>query len=238
MKSAKSGLFPLALFLIWSASAGAQVDASEPRATLDASKQIDGDQTGAGQLDKTAAKPFATGSAPSSYQPLDGNQRWNLYLRNAFWSPGVFFRAAGPALGGQLNNEPPQWGQGMEGYSKRLANRFGRFTLQETYEAAGAAALQHEVRYMRSKRSGFLPRATHALTANFVTYDRNGRRTPHVARVGSIVAAEFTGSLWMPDGYRDASTAMRGAGMELGVRSAFNLIREFAPELKRMFIWK
>jgi hypothetical protein len=175
---------------------------------------------------------------PVSYQPLTGRERWNLYLRDTFWSTGAFFRAAGPALGAQLNNEPPAWGQGAEGYSRRVANRFGRFALQKTYEAAGAAALGHEVRYVRSRRSGFLPRATHALTANFITYDRNGRRTPHVARVGSVFAAEFKGSLWMPGGYRDAATAMRGVGRELGVSSAFNLIREFAPELKRMFTWK
>jgi hypothetical protein len=171
---------------------------------------------------------------PGDYRPLTRNERWNLYLREALWSPGVFLRAAGPALGAQLNNEPPEWGQGMEGYSKRFANRFGRFVLQETYEAAGAAALGHEVRYLRSKRSGFLARAADALTANFVTYDRNGRRAPHVARVGSVFAAEFTGSIWMPAGYRDTSTVLRGAGVQLGVGSAFNLIREFSPELKRI----
>ena len=31
---------------------------------------------------------------------------------------------------------------------------------------------------------------------------------------------------------------MRGVGMELGVSSAFNLIREFAPEVKRTFMWR
>ena len=172
------------------------------------------------------------------YQPLTGNERWNLYLRRAFWSPGVFLRAAGPALGAQQNNEPPSWGQGMEGYSRRFANRFGRFALQETYEAAGAAALGHEVRYIRSKRSGFFPRAGHALISNLVTYDRRGRRTPHVARIGSVFGAEFTGKLWMPPGYTDNATAMRGVGVQLGVSSGFNLIREFAPELKRLFTWK
>jgi hypothetical protein len=182
-----------------------------------------------------ATKPVLPGSGQSVYQPLTGKQRWNLYLRDAFLSPGAYFKAAGPALGAQLGNEPAAWGQGMEGYGKRFANRFGRNALQETYEAAGAALLQHEVRYIRRGHSGFLQRAVHALTANFVTYDRSGRRTPHVARVGSVVAAEFTGNLWMPAGYRDASTAMQGAGMQLGVGSAFNLIREFAPELTRLF---
>src|SRR5512135_1350387 len=156
---------------------------------------------------------LSTAIGPGGYQPLSGNERWNLYFRGAFWSPGVFLRAAGPALGAQLNNEPAAWGQGAEGYSKRFANRFGRFALQETYQAAGAAALGHDVRYLRSRSSGFLPRAAHAITANFVTYDRNGRLTPHVTRVGSVFAAEFTGNLWMPDGYRGASTALRGVGM-------------------------
>ena len=41
----------------------------------------------------------------------------------------------------------------------------------------------------------------------------------------------------MPAGYRDVTTAMRGVGVALGVSSAFNLIREFAPELKRIFTW-
>ena len=180
----------------------------------------------------------AQGLARREYQPLTGKERWNTYVRQAFGSPAVFFRAAGPALGGQLKNEPPEWGQGMEGYSRRVANRFGRFTLQGTFEAAGAAALGHEVRYIRSTRSGFFPRAAHAMTANFVTYDKNGRRTPHIARVGSAFVAEFTGNLWMPAGYRDTSTAFRGVGVELGIGSAFNLFREFSPELKRVLPWK
>lgn len=62
--------------------------------------------------------------------------RRNIYLREAFWSRGAFFRAVGPALGSHLDNDPPEWGQGSAGYSRRAANRFGRFALQETYEAA------------------------------------------------------------------------------------------------------
>lgn len=226
----------LALFLFVPA-VRAQADAGELGPTSDLASQDGTSGEDSAKSGGDLMTPIAD-SVASSYQPLTGKERWNLYLREAFWSPGVFFRAAGPALGAQLNNQPPAWGQGIQGYSKRFANRFGRFALQETYEAAGAAALGHEVRYIRSKRSGFFPRAAHALTANFVTYDRNGRRTPHVARVGSAFAAEFTGNLWMPAGYRDVSTAMRGVGMELGVGSAFNLIREFAPELKRIFTWK
>jgi len=167
--------------------------------------------------------------------PLTGKERMDLYIHDAFWSPGVFFRAAGPALGKQMKNDPAEWGQGMEGYSKRFADRFGRFTIAKSVEAGSAALLQHEVRYLPSKRTGFFPRASHALVANFVTVDRNGHRVPNVSRVGGVLAGEFTGNLWMPDGSRSASNAMRGAGMHLGVTSVFNLFREFSPEIKRAF---
>ncbi|MCW5979412.1 MAG: hypothetical protein KIT09_15150 [Bryobacteraceae bacterium] len=171
---------------------------------------------------------------PESYRPLTGQDRWNIYFREAFWSPGAFFRAAGPALGSHLDNNPPEWGQGSGGFSRRAANRFGRFALQETYEAAGAALLQHEVRYLRSSEPGFRLRAAHALKANFVTYNKHGRQTPHIARIGSTVAAEFTGNLWMPSGHRGASETLRGVGMRLGIGSAVNLLREFSPELRRL----
>ena len=236
MRQNRSTLLTLPLLLGLSLQGWA--DAGDPGQNLDPLRTVDSAGEMAGSPDGYPSTAIAAEPLRVSYAPLTGKERWSLYLRDAFWSPGVFFKAAGPALGAQLHNEPPQWGQGMEGYSKRFADRFGRFALRETYEAAGAAILQHDVRYIRSKRSGFLPRAAHALTANFVTYDRSGRRTPHVARVGSVVAAEFTGNLWMPAGYRDATQVMRGAAMQLSAGSAFNLLREFAPELKRILPWK
>jgi hypothetical protein len=234
MKPARSVLL-FAPLLLLGFTAHARADACAPGELSNPVLQGGVSEERADNPDGDQPIPGSAQAVQSSFQPLTGKERWDLYLRDAFWSPSVFFRAAGPALGAQLKDEPGAWGQGMEGYSKRFANRFGRFALQETYEAAGAALLQHEVRYVRSNRSGVLPRAAHALTANFVTYDRSGRRTPHVARVGSVFAAEFTGSLWMPAGYREASTVMRGVGMEFGVSSAFNLVREFALELKRIF---
>jgi hypothetical protein len=41
----------------------------------------------------------------------------------------------------------------------------------------------------------------------------------------------------MSAGYDDASAAL-GGGIELGAGTDFNLIREFAPECKRMFTSK
>lgn len=238
MQRIKSGLPCLALSLLV-ISGSPQARAAEPREKSDALPQLEVNGHGKPAADAGAPESRVQAQVePRAYQPLTGKERWNLYVRDTFWSPGVLFRVAGPALGTHLNNKPPEWGQGTAGYSRRFASRFGRFALQETYEAAGAAVLNYEVRYLGSARSGFLPRAAHALTADFVTYDKNGRRTPHIPRVGSAFAAQFTGNLWMPAGYRDTSTALRGVAMELGISSAFNLVREFSPELRRLLPWK
>ena len=237
MRPNRSTFLSLPLLLLGFSAQG-WAGASDPVQKPDPLTTVDAGGGMAGNPDGEPSKAIVAEPVRASYAPLAGKERWSLYWRGVFWSPGVFLRAAGPALGGQLSNEPPEWGQGMEGYSKRFANRFARSGLQETYEAAGAALLQHEVRYVRSERSGFLPRAAHALAANFVTYDRRGHLTPHISRVGAAFAAEFTGNLWMPASYRNTSKAVRGVGIELGVGSAFNLFREFAPELKRVFVRK
>ena len=234
MQKIRSGLPFLALALV-AVSGRAETWAADSAENSGALPQFEANEQWVPVAnDGTPMTPVEPQVEPGGYHPLTGKERWNLYTRQAFWSPAVLIRAAGPALGAHLSDEPPEWGQGAAGYSRRLANRFGRFALRETYEAAGAALLQHEVRYLRSTRSGFLPRAAHALTAEFVTYNRHGRRAPHISSIGSAFAAEFTGRLWMPDGYRDTSRAMRGVALKLGLGSAFNLIREFSPELKRI----
>ena len=181
------------------------------------------------------AAPIYAQTVTPAYRPLTGEERWRYYLKVTYASPGVWFGVAGPALGAHLNHEPEAWGQGAAGYGRRVANRFGRMVLQRSYEAAGAAALGHEVRYIPSGRKRLISRIGYAVIANFVTYDRNGGRTANVARVSSVVAAQATATLWMPDGYRDFKTAARGAGVELSVGSGLNLLKEFSPEIKRLF---
>lgn len=166
------------------------------------------------------------------WRPLTGEERWRVYWRTTYASPGTFFRAAGPALGDHLNDRPDVWPQGMDGYSRRFANRFARFALQDSLSHASSAALGYEVRYVRCGCTGFARRFGHALLWNFLTLDRTGKTVLNAPRIGSAFAAEFIGNTWMPDGYRTTAEAFRGVGIQLGVGALFNTIREFAPRGK------
>jgi len=191
-------------------------------------------------MDSSAAEPQVSRMLFSSamvnkaeWRPLTGEERWRIYWRRTYFTPGVIFRTFGPATGSHLSDEPPQWGQGAEGYFRRAGNRFARFTMRDTMEAAGAAAIGHDVRYIKCDCTGFFPRFGHALAMGFVTLDRNGKYAPAYARYGAAFGAEFIGNTWMPSGYRDKSEAFRGVGIQIAYGSLFNVVREFMPARKK-----
>jgi hypothetical protein len=173
--------------------------------------------------------------APAHYRPLTADERWQLYKKDLFASPLIAFRIGAGASIAQWRDEPAEWGQGGAGLGRRLAHRYGRLAVQESAEAAGAALLRHELRYMPRTDAPFWPRISHAVTANFVTLDRNGNRVVHASRLGSLLAAELVSRQWMPDRYRSGYRTTRGVAIQLGISTAVNVVREFAPDLKRVF---
>lgn len=173
--------------------------------------------------------------AQVKYRPLTPQERWKLYLHETYISPGAYFRATGAALGEHLKNEPSEWGQGTRGYAQRAASVWARSTLADTYEAASAAALGQEVRYVRCRCSGFGPRFGYAVTSSLFTRDRSGRIVPAAARIGGEFAAEYTAKLWRPERYQTDSRIAQSVLLQTGFLGMINTLREFAPELKRAF---
>ncbi len=166
------------------------------------------------------------------FHSLTGKERWGLYWHQTYWSPGAAFSNTARAVGAKLNDEPTEWGTGMEGYSKRLANRFARSAIRESITAVGSAALNYDVRYVKCDCKGIFPRIGHSIAWNFLTLNRNGNTVLNAPRIGGAFAAEFIGNTWMPTGYNTAGDAMRSGSMQLGLRSLFNVVREFAPRKK------
>lgn len=172
--------------------------------------------------------------SPYNYRPMTGKERWLLYWNTSYNNPGAAARTMLAAAMDQKADTPPVWGQGMAGYGRRMGNHFGRFTLQDSYEEAAAAALGHEVRYMLCKCTGFWPRTKHALAMNIVTLDKNGKWVPHYSRIGGTFASEYTANLWMPRGYQTNGEALRGIALQFTFSTLFNLVKEFSPELNRV----
>jgi len=181
---------------------------------------------------------FASGKGTVSeddYHPLTGKERWEYYFRATYWSPAAVFGAAGPALGAQIGNFPPEWGGGIKGYSRRLASEFGNNIITNSIQSGLAALIKHEPRYVRSAKKGVLKRTGHALAFVFVTYNDEGKVRPAVANLVADYGGAFAQIAWYPSRYTVRGDGVRFGNLALGFNFIANLINEFTPDIKRVF---
>ena len=170
----------------------------------------------------------------AEYRPLSSRERLDFYWNRNFLGPGAYFASAGRSIGDQFNDQPPEWGQGMEGYSKRLASNFAAFSIQTATESAGAALLGQDPRYIALREEGGWRRLGHALSSSVLTYDRRGRRVLAPARVAGPYAGAFSTLAWFPSRF-GPKDALRDGTQRLMVGALTNVAREFWPEIRGLF---
>jgi hypothetical protein len=88
-------------------------------------------------------------------QSLSNHQRFQLFLRQSFTTPGVYLKTAFFPLSDQAANSPPEWGNGFGGYAKRAGSRYGQFVARNVLAGLGNGLLGYEPRYNRSSAAAF-----------------------------------------------------------------------------------
>lgn len=168
-------------------------------------------------------------------QSLSNDQRFRLFLRQSFLTPGVYVKTAFFSLSDQAEDHPPEWGDGFGGYAKRTASRYGQFVAQNALSAGGNALLGYEPRYDRCKCTGFWPRTGHALLRNFLTYDRTERHLrPQIAMYTGAFGAGVIAGTWQPASPNLLTKGYQGAVTQAAFGVCANWLGEFAPDIKRV----
>jgi len=129
-----------------------------------------------------------------------------IKLRNYFFDafgPYPFTVAAIAAGIDQFDNSPPEWRQGVEGYSKRFGSDFGIEAVTTTTRYALSEALREDTLYYRCQCRGLFPRLRHAVISTF-----SARRGVDGHRVFSFpdLIAPYAGTMtavygWYPSRY-------------------------------------
>jgi hypothetical protein len=91
-------------------------------------------------------------------ESLTGEERYKLFIRQSFTTQGIYVKTGFFALHDQVRNSPPEWGDGFEGFAKRVGTRQTQFLLQNSFTSLGNALVGWEPRYDRCKCDGFWPR--------------------------------------------------------------------------------
>jgi hypothetical protein len=179
--------------------------------------------------------PGGLADAPSAYAPLSRHCKFEIFLRQTY-SPYTFASAAFDATWGQAWAQWPQYGGGMQGWGKRLGATLADVESRRFIQSfVLASALHEDPRYFPSGQRGLISRGWYAATRVLVTRDDYGR---DVLNRSELMGASLVSSLqntYYPRPDRTLSGTMNRFVGTLGSDATANILREFTPDLKRLF---
>jgi hypothetical protein len=179
----------------------------------------------------TPGQASATGTNASSSR-LTFSERLRIY-GHAFIAPESLL---GPVFGAgisQLDDEPPEWRQGAEGYGRRVASGMGRSIIARTITFGFAAADGEDPRYTRSTDRGIMARTEHAVVWTFVA--RTGdTRIPAFSRFAGYFGAGFIANAWYPESRSNTAHALERSSTALASSVGFHVLKEFWPDIAKV----
>jgi hypothetical protein len=169
--------------------------------------------------------------------PLTGDQRFKLYLRQTYTTPGIYVKTGFFAIHDQVKKTEPDWGDGVSGFGKRVGSLQAGNIIQNSLTALGNAAVGFEPRYDRCRCEGAWPRIRHAVVRNFITYggadDKEIR--PQIMSYAAAFGAGVTVASWEPDNPSVLTRGYQSMATQAWVGVVVDALAEFAPDIKRMF---
>jgi len=72
-------------------------------------------------------------------EPLSDADRWHLYVRQGFTTPGIYVKTVLFTISDQARDSPAGWPQDPEGFAKRVGTRYAQFLMQNSFTAMGDA---------------------------------------------------------------------------------------------------
>jgi hypothetical protein len=186
------------------------------------------------QLPRASTNPAVAVSATAPYIPLTGSEKWHYYLRSTY-GPLAIGRAVFGAAINQAQDSNPEWGQGAEGYGKRLASKFGQHVIKRSVTQGLGSLLHEDPRYFASTSSGFLPRLKHAATWEVVTRKDDGSYKIADARLIGTFTGAFVSRAWHPEGERNFTSGLESGAISLAIDAGWNVVKEFWPDVRRHF---
>jgi hypothetical protein len=174
-----------------------------------------------------AATVVSAGQLDLKYVRPTQKIMFNNYLFDAF-GPYPIGAAAVDAGIDQYTNSPPEWNQGVKGYSRRFGSDFGILAVGTTTRYTFAEAFKEDTLYYRCECTGVFPRMRHALVSTLIA--RRGDDGHRVFSFPSLVAP-YAGTMtavygWYPNRF-GAKDALRMGNYNLLAYAGGNIALEF-----------
>jgi hypothetical protein len=177
---------------------------------------------------------YRTASIGSTYEPLTVGGKFKLASEDAF-DRGTFALAGAFAGDAQLTNSNRSFGQGAEGFGRYYGAAYGDLAIGDFMtEGVFPTLLHQDPRYFRRGTGSTFSRLAYAMGQTFWTHSNTGATQFNYSEIiGNSTAVAI--SNWYYRDNRDVGDAVSKLGIQLGVDTAANILKEFWPDLRRKF---
>lgn len=160
-------------------------------------------------------------------EPLTAGMKFHLAYKS-LTNPFFFVHTAAWQGVQQARNNPDEWGQGAEGYGKRLGAGFVDGVTGSLITNAILPSLLHQdPRYFYQGTGTKKSRAVHAMLAPFICKGDNGATQPNYSQWGGSLIGYSISTAYYPGSSRTAGHVFQTFGIDMGLHVAGSLVQEF-----------
>jgi hypothetical protein len=177
---------------------------------------------------------YRTSPSLENYQALTTSQKLKIAGQDS-WDRGTVALSVILAGQAQLSNSNRSFGQGTAGYARYLGSSYGDFVIGNYMtEGVFPTILHQDPRYFRRGTGGAWSRLGYALSQTFITHGDSGTIEPNYSEwLGNATGVAVSNAY-----YADNRTARDGVsklGVQIGIDAAANALKEFYPDIGRLF---
>lgn len=171
-----------------------------------------------------------TGKVP----PLTTAQKFKVVTRGSFDYIQIPWYGALAGIS-QAENSEPGYGQGAEGYGKRLGAAFADGTIENYMTGAVLPSLlRQDPRFFQESQGGFVHRAGYAVSRIIITRSDSGHQQFNFSEVlGSAMSAAISTYSYHPKGDRTVPNTASVWGTQVGYDTVTIVVKEFWPDIRR-----
>jgi hypothetical protein len=175
---------------------------------------------------------YRTSPSLQNYKPLTPREKLTVASQDAF-DRGTFILAGMFGAEGQFTNANRSFGQGAAGFGRYFGAAYGDLFIGDYMtEAVFPTLLHQDPRYFRRGAGSGWSRLRYAVGQTFWTHRDSGRMQFNYSEIVGNSAAVAISNAYYADN-RTVHDAARKVGVQIGIDTAANVLKEFWPDLER-----
>jgi hypothetical protein len=191
------------------------------------------DQSGGGMFSVLSKSSWVFPTLATAAGPMSPGQKFELACRNSVSLATIGGAVVGAAYN-QATDYPKGYGQGAEGYGKRVGAAMARSASYNLIGNFAIASVMHEdPRFYVKKHLSFMEAVKYSAVRVFATRSDDGKPVVNYAGLVGPLASEALATTYYPAGDNGVGDIFTRYASDIGWQFGGNLLRQYWPNINR-----